>query len=60
MVKKGLFPNRSEAIQDAVERHLKDADRSKLARECAKLDPGFEKSLAEEGLSTEVSAWPEY
>jgi hypothetical protein len=26
-------------------------ERSRLAQECAKLDPAFEKALAEEGLS---------
>ena len=31
-----------------------------LARECAKLNPEFEQSLAEEGLSTELEEWPEY
>jgi hypothetical protein len=31
-----------------------------LAAECAKLDPAFEKALAEEGLSADLAAWPEY
>lgn len=31
-----------------------------LARECAKLDPEFEKAIAEEGLSVELNEWPEY
>jgi hypothetical protein len=31
-----------------------------LALECAKLDPAREKELAEEGLSEEMSGWPEY
>jgi hypothetical protein len=30
------------------------------AKECVKLDPDFEKSIAEEGLSEELSGWPEY
>lgn len=60
LVKNQVFPNRSQAIQEAVEEKLSRLDRSRLARECAKLDPVFEKSLAEEGLSEELPEWPEY
>lgn len=60
LVKEDVFPNRSQAIQTAVEEKLERIERSRLARECAKLDPAFEKSLAEEGLSEELSEWPEY
>jgi hypothetical protein len=35
-------------------------EKSRLAREFAKLDPAFEKALAEEGLSQDLSEWPEY
>jgi len=42
---------RSQAIQQAVEEMLARLERSRLTRECAKLDPAFEKALAEEGLS---------
>jgi len=60
LVKKQVFPNRSQAIQEAVDEKLSRLDRSRLARECAKLDPAFEKSLADEGLSEELAEWPEY
>ena len=60
LVRKAVFPNRSQAIQVAVAEKLERLERSRLARECAKLDPDFEKSLAEEGLSEELSGWPEY
>ena len=60
LVRKAVFPNRSQAIQVAVEEKLERLERSRLARECAKLDPNFEKSIAEEGLSGELSGWPEY
>ena len=60
LVNQHIFPNRSRAIQEAVEEKLKRLDKSRLARECAKLDPKFEKSLAEEGLSEELREWPEY
>jgi metal-responsive CopG/Arc/MetJ family transcriptional regulator len=60
LVKENLFPNRSQAIQAAVEEKLARLKRSRLARECAKLDPKVERALAEEGLSRDLSEWPEY
>ena len=60
LVKLHVFPNRSQAIEKAIEEKISRLDRSRLARECAKVDPAFEKSLAEEGLSTELAEWPEY
>ena len=60
LVKKQVFPNRSKAIQEAVEEKLERMERSRLARECAKLDPSFEQAMAEEGMSEELGQWPEY
>jgi metal-responsive CopG/Arc/MetJ family transcriptional regulator len=60
LVKKQAFPSRSRAIQEAVEEKLEKMDQNRLARECGKLDPAFEKALAEEGLSEELTQWPEY
>jgi metal-responsive CopG/Arc/MetJ family transcriptional regulator len=60
LVKESYFPNRSKAIQDAVAEKLARLERSRLAQECAKLDPEFEQSLAEEGFSVEMEEWPEY
>jgi metal-responsive CopG/Arc/MetJ family transcriptional regulator len=60
LVEQAMFPNRSQAIQAAIDEKLARLKRSRLARECAKLDPVFEKSLAEEGLSEDLSEWPEY
>jgi metal-responsive CopG/Arc/MetJ family transcriptional regulator len=54
------LPSRSRAIQDAVSEKLARYERSRLAEECAKLDPGYEQALAEEGLSEELPEWPEY
>ena len=59
-VSKKVFPNRSRAIQAAVAEKLARMERGRLAFECAKLDPKFEKALAEEGLGLELEAWPEY
>ncbi len=55
-----VFQNRSQAIQDAVEEKLQRIKHRRLARECAKLDPVLEKALAEEGLTEDLSKWPEY
>ena len=60
LVRQRAFPNRSKAIEEAVKEKLERLDRSRLARECAKLDPVFEKALADEGLSGELAEWPEY
>jgi metal-responsive CopG/Arc/MetJ family transcriptional regulator len=60
MVKRKAFANRSRAIQQAVEEKLDQLDRSRLARECAKLDPSTEQTLADEGLRRDLAEWPEY
>lgn len=60
LVKRKVFLSRSRAIQEAISDKLARLERSRLARECAKLDPRFEKSLAEEGKSLEPREWPKY
>ena len=60
LVQKQVFPNRSQAIEEAVGEKLARMEKSRLAQECAKLDPAFEKALAEEGLSEDLAEWPEY
>lgn len=60
LVRKRVYANRSRAIQQAVEEKLDRIDRGRLARECAKLDPSFEKAMAKEGMSEELRQWPEY
>lgn len=60
LVKDNVFPNRSKAIQDAVQEKIERVDRDRLAVECAKLDPEFEQELADEGLKLELDEWPEY
>jgi len=60
LIRKNIFPNRSQAIQEAVKEKLERIERSRLARECAKLDPNFEKAMAEEGLTGDLRKWPEY
>lgn len=60
LVSRQVYPNRSRAIQAAVAEKLSRLEHNRLASECAKLDPKFEKALAEEGLGQELEAWPEY
>lgn len=60
LVKKHMFPSRSRAIQDAVKEKLERLSHNLLAQECSKLDPDYEKALAEEGLRKDLSEWPEY
>jgi metal-responsive CopG/Arc/MetJ family transcriptional regulator len=60
LVKSRVFPNRSYAIQLAVQEKITRLDKSRLAKECAKLDKAFEQAMADEGLSSKVSEWPEY
>ena len=60
MVKSRVYPNRSKAIQEAVADKLQRLERTRLAQECAKLDPANEQDLADEGLAMERDEWPEY
>ena len=56
-VKDGKYPNRSRALQSAVDLLTEREKRTRLARELAKLDPREEQQLAEQGLA---DSWPEY
>jgi metal-responsive CopG/Arc/MetJ family transcriptional regulator len=60
LVVQQVFPNRSKAIQSALEDKILRLGRTRLARELALLDPQEEQQLAEEGLDQELSEWPEY
>ena len=59
LVGEGVFPNRSQAIEEAVQERLSRFHRSRLARECAKLDRAEEQAFADEGYIGE-SEWPAY
>lgn len=60
LVSSKVFLNRSKAVQEAVAEKLTRVNRSRLARECAKLEPALEKAMAEEGFSQGMEEWPEY
>ena len=60
LVKKGLFPNRSRAFQSAMKEKIERLERTRLARECAKLDKKAERAMAEDISREEFELWPEY
>lgn len=60
LVKNHLFENRSRAIQEAVSEKMARLEKSRLARECAKLDKTFEQTMADEGMTAGAEEWPEY
>ena len=60
LVKTRSFRSRSQVVQEAVSEKISRMDKSALARECAKLDRKSEQAMADEGLATEISAWPKY
>ena len=60
LVKTRSFRSRSQVVQEAVSEKISRMDKGALARECAKLDRKSEQAMADEGLATEISAWPKY
>ncbi len=59
LVRKGVAASRSQLIQEAVRDRLARLRRTRLAEECAKLDPEAERADAESWLVAE-SSWPGY
>ena len=49
-MREGKYPNRSRALQTAVNLLAEREKRTRLARELSKLDPMEERRMAEEGL----------
>ena len=60
LVRLKVFPNRSKAIDAAVKEKIQRYDKSRLARECALLDPHEEQDISELGISQEGAQWPHY
>ena len=54
------FASRSQAVETALADTVARAARTRLARECAKVNPREEQGLAEEGFSGSRDIWPEY
>jgi Arc/MetJ-type ribon-helix-helix transcriptional regulator len=60
LVQARLFTSRSQAIQAAVEEKIARLEKTRLAEQCAKLDPAEEQALSEEGFAAEAAQWPAY
>jgi metal-responsive CopG/Arc/MetJ family transcriptional regulator len=60
LVAKQVFASRSQAVQVAVREKVARLKRRRLAEECAKLDPDYERRLADEGMTEDLAQWPEY
>ncbi len=60
LVKQHLFKNRSQAIQQALQERMNRLEHTRLARECAKIDPKIERAIADEGLAEDFTGWPDY
>ncbi len=60
LVARQRFRNRSQAVEVALAEKLERLARTRLARECAKLDPKEEKAMADEGLAESLETWPKY
>ena len=60
LVDENIFQSRSQAIQEAVSEKLLRMKRTRLAKECTKLDSAFERAISDEGLTEDVKQWPEY
>ncbi len=59
LVARARFRNRSQAIEAAIAEKLSRLARTRLAEECAKLDPAEEQRLADEAFGADAK-WPEY
>ncbi len=60
LVAEGACPNRSQAVEKAVEDFIARRRKSRLLTECRKLDSTLEREMAEAGLSEDTAEWPEY
>jgi metal-responsive CopG/Arc/MetJ family transcriptional regulator len=60
LVKEHRYPNRSRAIQEALEEKISKLERNRLAEALQCIDPVDEKQNAEEGMLDEVDTWPTY
>lgn len=59
-VKKGVFKNRSQAMQSAMNETIEKLEHKRLAHECAKLDIFLEQQMADNDLEEDLKEWPKY
>jgi metal-responsive CopG/Arc/MetJ family transcriptional regulator len=60
LVHNKVFQNRSQAIQQAVNEKLLRMKKTRLVKECSKLDSTFERAISEEGFIEDAEQWPAY
>jgi len=60
LVRGRVFASRSQAVQVALQEKMLRMGKTRLARECAKLEPIEEQSLADLGLGSDIDQWPTY
>ena len=60
LVQSRVYPSRSQAVQAAVQEKIARLQKTRLAQECAKLNPVEEQALADLGLASEAAQWPPY
>jgi metal-responsive CopG/Arc/MetJ family transcriptional regulator len=60
LVEERRYPSRSRVIQEALEEKVQRMDKSRLAREAAKLNPDEQRAMADKGLAEDFKDWPEY
>ena len=60
LVKRHVYKNRSQAIQDAVAHNLTKIQRVQFVKACAALDPVVERKMADEGFDEDMKQWPTY
>ncbi len=59
LVKKGVFENRSSAIQQTLSERLRLLNFEQFEKECLKLEKKEERALANEKMKADTE-WPEY
>jgi len=59
-VRQRRFVNRSLAIESAVVEKLARLKRTRLIMALNAIDPAEEQAFAEEGLTSDLAAWPRY
>ena len=60
LVRERKYPNRSRAVQEALDAQLDRVEHRRLYAELEKLDPEEEGRFAEEGMGGVKASWPEY
>lgn len=60
LVAQKIFSSRNRVVQEALQAFVHRQDRSRLARECVKLDIAFEQAMANDKVEEELTQWPTY